>query len=243
MNKIAMMFLLLLAGTVYTRAQTVHDVDGNSYPVIVIGTQVWMAENLKTTRYSDGTPIPMVSDSSGWASLTSPSFCWYGNDPVSCAAKYGALYNWYATNPKGNGNRNLCPEGWRVPTDEDWTILAQYLADNGYGFEGERRDIAKALSAASGWKPHNIVSSPGNDQESNNRSGFNAVPAGYRNFLGAFNYAGSYTYWWSSSEQSPEKAFYRFIHSYYSYLGRNSFSKKNGFSIRCVCEKPAENKP
>lgn len=243
MDKIAMMFLFLLAGSVYTRAQVVNDGDGNVYPVITIGNQIWMAGNLKTTRFTDGTPIPMVRDSLGWVALNSPSFCWVNNDSASYAVTYGALYNWYAINPESNGNRNICPEGWHVPSDEDWKILARTLADKGYGFEGERRDIAKAMAATSGWKPHNTVNNPGYDQESNNRSGFNAVPAGYRNFRGAFNYTGSFAYWWSSTGQSPEKAFYRFIHSYYSYLGRNSFSKKNGFSVRCVCEKPAENKP
>ncbi|MDX9880831.1 MAG: fibrobacter succinogenes major paralogous domain-containing protein [Prolixibacteraceae bacterium] len=215
------------------QAQPVKDVDGNEYKTVKFGGQVWMAENLKTTKYSDGTAIANVTGDSTWAELTTPSYCWYNNDSAAYI-KYGALYNWYATDATSNQNRNICPEGWHVPTDEDWKILALYLGNNGYAFEGERRDIAKAMAASSGWKAHDITGNVGHDQASNNSSGFTALPGGYRNFLGKFNYVGTYAYWWSSTESSGSKGWYRFIHSYYSYLGRNNFSKQNGFCIRCL---------
>ncbi|MDD4192597.1 MAG: fibrobacter succinogenes major paralogous domain-containing protein [Mangrovibacterium sp.] len=218
------------------QAQPVNDADGNAYKTITIGSQVWMAENLRTTRYADGSAIPQVAGDEAWATSSSPAFCWYQNDSAANAVRYGALYNWYAVDAAANGNKSICPPGWRIPTDEDWNILAHYLADNGYAFEGERRDLAKALAAASGWKAHDIIGNVGHDQTSNNSSGFTALPGGYRNFLGKYNHAGAYAYWWTATEFSATNAWYRFIHNYYSYLGRNNFKKQNGFSIRCVRE-------
>lgn len=226
--------LILTAGI---QAQSVKDIDGNDYKTVTIGTQIWMAENLRTTRYSDGTPIPKVTGADAWAALNTPAWCWYNNDQT----EYGILYNWYAVDPDSNGNKNICPDGWHVPDDEDWTILINYLSNNGYGFENSKRDIAKAMAATSGWAVHDIPGNVGHDQGSNNSSGFTALPSGYRNFLGAFNYRGSYAYWWSSTAASPSTAYYRFIHNYYSYVGRSNFRKQNGFPIRCVCDTPAGN--
>jgi len=236
-NTVLLSFFLI-GITFPVQAQSVKDIDGNEYKTVTIGTQIWMVENLKTTRYPDGTAIPNVTDASEWAALTTPSYCWYNNDSVTYADMYGALYNWYAIDTASNGNKNICPGGWHIPTDNDWTILANYLGNNGYGYEGDRRDIAKAMAATSGWNAHDIVSNVGYDQMSNNSSGFTALPGGYRNFLGAFNYAGRYAYWWSSTEYSDMKAWYRFIHNYYSYSGRSNFRKQNGFSVRCVCDTP-----
>ncbi len=105
--------------------QTVTDTDGNSYNSIDIGTQTWLAENLKTTRYNDGTLIPLTTNDSIWHSLTSPGFCWSNNDPATYKDKYGALYNWYAITAG-----NLCPAGWHVPDDQEWNTLQQYLGEN-----------------------------------------------------------------------------------------------------------------
>ena len=230
-NIAVLIFFLWSGATSVVHAQSVKDIDGNEYQTVTIGNQLWMAENLKTTKYSDGTPIPNVTVADDWAALNTPAYCWYNNDSLTYSGKYGALYNWYAIN-----NKNVCPDGWRVPTDDDWSVLAGYLGTSGFGFEGEARDIAKSMAAQSGWKEHDIISNVGNDQISNNSSGFAALPGGYRNFLGAFNYAGGYAYLWSSTEYSDKKAYYRFLHNYYSYLGRSKFLKQNGFSVRCVCE-------
>ena len=103
-------------------ATTVSDADGYVYHTVTIGAQVWMVENLKTTKYNDGTAIPLVTDSTAWAILTIPGYCWYNNDAVTYKATYGALYNWYAVN-----TGKLAPKGWHVPADAEWTKLITFL--------------------------------------------------------------------------------------------------------------------
>jgi hypothetical protein len=103
--------------------QGVKDVDNNRYDVVTIGTQTWMAENLKTTRYNDGTVIPLITDDTAWATASTngaPGYCWYDNLSSNLIV-YGALYNWYSINSSSNGNKNVCPTGWHVPTDSEWT--------------------------------------------------------------------------------------------------------------------------
>jgi len=100
----------------------VSDIDGNYYKTIQIGSQIWMAENLKTTRYNDGSNIPLVTDNTAWSNLTTPGYCWYNNDAATYKNVYGALYNWYAVN-----TGKLCPSGWHVPSEYEWTLLVNYL--------------------------------------------------------------------------------------------------------------------
>ena len=107
---------------IVTATPNVVDIDGNVYHTVTIGTQVWMVENLKTTRYNDGTAIPLVTDGTAWAALTTPGYCWYNNDSATYKNTYGALYNWYAVN-----TGKLAPTGWHVPTDSEWTVLTTYL--------------------------------------------------------------------------------------------------------------------
>jgi uncharacterized protein (TIGR02145 family) len=236
-NKIVVVLIpVLLVWITFSglQAQQVKDIEGNVYKTVVIGTQVWMAENLRTAKYSNGTAIPHVTGDSDWATLTTPAYCWYNNDSSVNKTVYGALYNWFAVDTASNGNRNLCPKGWHVPTDDEWKILIDYLSNNGYGFEGNKMDVAKSLAATSGWQPHDIAGNVGNDQPGNNSSGFTALPGGYRNYHGTFNYIGKYSYWWSSTEYSNTNAYYRFIHNYYSYVGKANFRKQNGFCIRCL---------
>ena len=107
---------------VVTATPNVVDIDGNVYHTVTIGTQVWMVENLKTTKYNDGTAIPLVTDNTAWGALTTPGYCWYNNDSATYKNTYGALYNWYAVN-----TGKLAPTGWHVPTDSEWTVLTTYL--------------------------------------------------------------------------------------------------------------------
>jgi len=209
---------------------TVTDIDGNVYKTITIGTQVWMAENLKTTKYRNGTSIPNVTTGNdAWLTLTSGAYCNYNND-ANNATTYGRLYNWYAVN-----TGNLAPTGWHVPTDAEWTTLTTYLTNNGFGYQGSGSDIAKSLASTSGWISSSIYAdSPANDQTSNNSSGFTALPGGKREGNGTFYFIGDLGYWWSSTEFSTDYAWYRYLHYDYGYVYRLSDYKGLGFAVRCV---------
>jgi uncharacterized protein (TIGR02145 family) len=207
----------------------VKDIDGNIYNTVTIGTQTWMTENLRTTKYNDGSQITLVTDSVSWAKLNTPAYCWYNNDENANKESFGALYNWYSVE-----TNKLCPAGWHVPTNEEWTILEEYLTDNGFGYEGSGNDIAKSIAAASGWLVNDTAGNVGNDQSSNNRSGFTASQGGYRFSYGSFLYKGSYGKWWSSTETSKTSAFIRFIFSESSVVNSYANQKRNGFSVRCI---------
>ena len=171
----------IIASTFYEA----KDADGNNYSTVTIGTQTWMLENLKTTKYNDGTAIPNVTDNSAWINLATPGYCWYNND-ASYKNSYGALYNWYTVN-----TGKLAPKGWRVPSQEDWTSLLNYLIANGYNYDGTTsgNKIAKALTSINSWRSKlTVEGTPGSSDypEKQNSSGFSALPGGSRqeSFIG-----------------------------------------------------------
>src|ERR1035437_524072 len=185
------------------------DADGNSYKVVTIGNQTWMAENLKTTQYNDGTAIPLVTDNTAWYNnWSTPAYCWYNNDAATYKNKYGALYNWYTVN-----TGKLAPKGWHVPTDAEWTTLENYLLTNGYNYDGSTSGdyYAKSLAATTDWATDSGTGTIGNDVTKNNRTGFSALPGGYRGFNGTFSLVGSYGSWWSSTEDGTNDAWYRYM--------------------------------
>ena len=188
--------------------------DGYDYNVVGIGYQCWFGENLRTTTYSDGTTIPNVPDNSAWIQLTSGGRCNFDND-ANNVETYGRLYNWAAAS---NG-AGLCPSGWHVPTDQDWTILENSVANSGYsGNESE------ALKATTGWP----AGSNGSDI-----FGFSALPSRLRSGSdGGFNYPAS-SYWWSQSSNGSA-AWSRSLHQDDPAILRASNNPRNGFSIRCV---------
>ena len=229
-----------------TPSTTVTDVDGNIYNKVTIGTQVWMKENLKTTKYNDGTAIPNITDDSTWAKLTTGAYSDYNNTP-SNSIIYGRLYNWYtadnnaATKVASNGGKNVCPTGWHIPADAEWTTLTDYLTNNGYGYEGSGSDIAKSMAATSGWNTDPTAGNVGNDQASNNSSGFTALPSGGRNdafpragHFGPFGSVGNFGLWWSSTEYSSVSAYYRGMSFNGSLVSRDATSKRYGYSVRCL---------
>jgi len=213
---------------------SISDIDGNTYKTVVIGTQTWIVENLKVTKYNDGTTIPNVTDNTEWANLTTGAYCNYDNDQSNVAI-YGALYNWYAVETE-----KLCPTGWHVPTDAEWTQMENYLADNGYNYDdttgGGRDKIAKALASSSGWNSYTGTGTVGNTDypAKRNASGFTALPGGYRGSNGAFCGIGTNGYWWSATDGNVTYAWFRFMIYSYSNVSRFSFYKEVGLSVRCV---------
>jgi uncharacterized protein (TIGR02145 family) len=198
----------------------ITDVEDNAYYTITIGTQTWMAENLRTTKYSDQTPIPLVADVPEWASLSTPGYCWYRNDEAAFKTAFGALYNWYALDAATNGNKNVCPAGWHVPSDEEWNTLITFLG-------GDRVAGAKMKeTGTANWQSPNAGAT--------NESGFTALPGGGRYYEGTFSSIDSTGGWWSSTELLPATARGRYLYYNYSLIYRGSGSKRDGFSVRCL---------
>ncbi len=210
----------------------VMDIDGNVYKTIKIDTQVWMAQNLRTTRYNDGTVIPKVTDNTAWQALTTPAYCWYGNDSTLNAKIYGALYNYYTV--ADTNSLNVCPTGWHIPSDAEWTVLSDFLIANGYGFGGSGPDIGKSMASTFGWTYWSTPGTIGNDQGTNNSCGFAGLTGGYRSSSGTFNYIGNGGFWWSSTEANTYDAWYRYLFYSYDDLRRYSNSRRLGFSVRCL---------
>ncbi len=210
---------------------TVTDIDGNVYQSVRIGDLWWMTENLKVTHYQNGEPIPNVTGAREWDALDTGAWCAYDNDPTN-AETYGLLYNWYAV----NDNRNLAPEGWHVPTDEEWKRLEMALGMNPattdmWGFrgtnEGDKMKAIGNLQDGSGfWAEPNSTA--------NNESCFSALPAGWRIYTGVFYSINTGATFWSSSEHGVLRAWSRSLGNESSYLFRSYGFKGRGFSVRCV---------
>ena len=194
---------------------TVTDIDGNVYNTVTIGTQIWMVENLKVTKYNNGTAIPLITDGAAWTSLTTPGYCWYNNDYTTYGSVYGALYNWHTVN-----TGNLCPIGWHVPTDAEWTTLTDYLG--GLSIAGGKLKE----TGTSHWAIPNTGAT--------NESGFTALPGGWRGYDGSFHDITYTGYWWSST-QNGSSAWERELYQGNATVSRNgSNSKFVGFSVRCI---------
>ena len=193
----------------------VSDIEGNVYQTIGIGSQIWTSENLKTTKYNDGTPVPFASCARIWSALISPGYCWYDNDDIQFRNTYGALYNWYAVNTE-----KLCPSGWHVPSFDEWTILETFLGGSIIA-GGKMKETATDL-----WQSPNTGAT--------NESGFNGVPGGYRGDQGLYidtEIAGIY---WTSNWADTEKAFYRALSSNVTDLIHGTNILSYGASVRCI---------
>ena len=198
---------------------TLTDYDGNTYQVIRIGSQVWMAENLRTSKYNDGADIPLVQDLSSWTNLNSAGYCWYENDP-GYKNPYGALYNWYAVI-----SNKLCPENWHVPTDYEWTVLIDYLGGV---------DVAGGKMKEIGTTHWNSPNS-----EATNQSEFTGLPGGQRSHLelgnNGFDLINTYGIYWTSTVSTNIDESYCW-HMYYNdgKVHRMQFRKRTGNSVRCI---------
>ena len=214
-----------------TSSATITDKDGNVYHTVKIGTQTWMVENLRTTKYSDGTSIPVVTDNTVWSNLLTGACCNYNNDEAN-SLKYGKLYNWYAVN-----TGKIAPIGWHVPTNEEWTMLENYLSVN----IGTSGSVAKALATTTDWLTSTNVGAIGNDLSKNNTCGFFALPGGlrYSGLDAQFSDLGKSADWWTSTEfttvYSKYMAYSRTMYYYESSVLTFSTSiKMYGMSIRCI---------
>ncbi len=192
----------------------IRDASGNTYKSIIIGTQTWMTENLKTTKYNDGSAIPNIRDSVKWALSYSPAYCWYRNDSTANNA-YGALYSLFAVNSK-----KLCPTGWHIPTDTEWATLFDFLG-------GEP-------VAANKLKEPGTIHWRSSYAEVTNESGFTALPGGLRGYDGSFLSRTSYGYWWKAPIGAPNNGYTVCM----SYEGGQiyawQFIERIACSVRCI---------
>ncbi|MGD0341285.1 MAG: fibrobacter succinogenes major paralogous domain-containing protein [Bacteroidales bacterium] len=204
----------------------VYDADNNSYHIVVIGTQSWLKENLKTTEFNDGSPIPIVPSDPEivsdlrWKELTGPGYCWYYNI-VNKSGDNGALYNWYAAT-----NNKLCPTGWYVPSDEEWKTLESFLGMDSRevdkeGWRGEGIDLM--LKTNYNWY-----------YEGTDDFGFSIFPVGFRSSYGDFEDYTIQTAFWTTTNYDSTNAWHRSVADYAKGIYRGPTRKNSGFSIRCI---------
>jgi uncharacterized protein (TIGR02145 family) len=205
---------------------TVTDVQGNSYKTITIGTQTWMAENLRSTLYPDGTPIPLVEGKENWDALSAndKAYCWFYDDSATYNYPYGVMYTWAAamngeagssSNP--SGVQGVCPDGWHVPSDDEWTTLETYLGGS----------TSAAIKLKETGLTHWL------EEGATNESGFTALPGGFRNGGGTLYNIGYSGHWWSSTE-SYSFVYERYITPYNAELVKFSTYKDEGLYLRCA---------
>lgn len=201
------------------------DVEGNTYKTIKIGTQTWMAENLKTTKFTDNTAIPIVTGNSEWIGRTEPGCSWYANDTAN-KQLYGVIYNWYALK-----TGKLCPAGWHVPADSEYDTLEMYLGMPPAQiilWGGRGTDQGAKMKSATGWAM---------GENGTNTSGFTALPGGYRYAAdGSYNSIGVLSYWWSFTEEDLNTAWYRRLDGNTTDIYRATTVKSAGKYVRCIMD-------
>lgn len=196
-------------------------------PNVVIGSQIWQSHNYDGVTYRDGTPIPQVTNSTQWANLTTGAWCYYNNNPTNNTV-YGKLYNWYAVAGIYNSasltdpslRKQLAPMGWHVPSNDEWNLLLNFLGgNNAAGGKLKETGVAHWLSPNTG---------------ATNSTGFSGVPGGYCSNAGAFDFMGSFGYFWNVLQSSSTSAWY--LNLFYSNSSGvvGTYAKKYGFSVRCI---------
>ncbi len=212
----------------YTMGSGITDIDGNFYPSIIINGQEWMQQNLAVSKYRNGDPIPTGLSNTTWQNTTSGAYAIYNNDAANNTT-YGKLYNWYAV----NDSRGLCPAGWHVPSDAEWTTLINYLDPNAAGGDvfpniagGKMKSTGTIENGDGLWYSPN--------EQATNESGFTGLPGGYSDDYGSYSSVGYDGYWWSSTEYGSSVAWIRLLTYDYSDVYRYTDGKRLGFSVRCV---------
>ena len=203
----------------YIQGSGATDIDVNVYTTIILGSQEWFVENLKSTRYRNGDTIPNITDNTLWSNLATDACCDYENKP-SNSVIYGKLYNFYAV----DDFRNICPVGWHVPSNAEWTILINYL-----GGESEAGGKLKEVGTAH-WLSPNLGAT--------NESGFSALPGGIRgSFAGLYSYITEEGDWWTSTEDDEANAWERYVGFDNNTVTSHYYDKKLGLSVRCIKNK------
>jgi uncharacterized protein (TIGR02145 family) len=218
MQAVKLIFAMFAFISVISRlnAQIIKDADGNAYSSVIMGKQVWMGENLKTTKFNDGTKIPLVTSDNDWKALRSPAYCWLNND-IDNKDVYGALYNWYSVNTK-----KLCPAGWHVPSSAEWNLLVAFLGSE------ETAGTKLKEKGNDHWK--NSLTTPTDE------FGFTALPAGMRLSFGNFpSFANGYCVWWTSTGDLKQNlAWNRGLFFSTGRIYKGNESMRSGFSVRCL---------
>jgi len=198
---------------IITVSSNIVDIEGNIYSIIRIGDQLWMGENLKTTKYNDGSSIPLEENDIEWNNLSSSSYCWFDNNQAVYGDTYGALYNWYAVN-----TAKLPPIGWHIPSEEEWNTLVEFLGGEAVA-GGKLKE-----SGISHWNSPN--------EGADNSSGFTGLPAGSRSDL--FHSLGDGSRWWSSKHFDETNAYALSVSYTYASTFWYNYSKNHGYSVRCI---------
>lgn len=194
---------------------TVIDIDGNSYHTVTIGSQVWMVENLKTTKYNDGNLIPLITDSITWGNQSTPGYSWYENNSATYKNTYGALYNWYTVN-----TGKLCPDGWHVPTLQEFRTLIHFLGDT-----LQAGGKMKEMGTTHWYSPNNGAT---------NESGFTGLPGGNRYLNGGFEFLHNYGIWWTSTQEDSVSAYFMVLYDLSAFSSCYNDNMKLGNSVRCI---------
>ena len=217
---------------------TATDQDGNTFEWINYGDYDWSIKNAEVVTYRDGTVIPQVTDSNEWANLTTGAWSYINNNPDN-----EKVYNWYAVagihdDDPTTPNKELAPAGWHVPTNAEWTLLENFLIENGYTNDGTsgNNNIAKSMASNSGWATWDVEGAVGYNQSTNNSSGFDATPSGFREDYGSFGFISYSSVFWTSTINNENSAFNRDIHYNRGYVityDDNNYLEK-GFLVRFV---------
>lgn len=199
---------------------TINDIEGNTYATVQIGEQLWIAENLRTSHFSNGDSISHLPDDNAWKKVEGAALCSYNNEPTTINL-YGVLYNWYCV----SDSRGVCPAGWHVPTENEWETLIVFL-----GGDSEAGGKMKSTRTEPMEEPY--WNSP--NSGATNESGFSGLPNGYRKETGVFSNHWGFGFWWSSTEQNPVQAGYQKLSYNVATTSSNHFKKNSGLSIQCI---------
>jgi len=214
------------------QSSTVTDIDGNVYHTVIIGTNTWTVENLRTTRFRNGDSISNITDDTAWANAGSAAYCSYDNDSGNVPT-YGLLYNWYAA----ADNRNIAPSGWHVPSRQEWNRASDWLIANGYNYDATTsgNKIAKSIAGNSSWAASATAGAPGNNQAANNSSGFTAYASGLRyGISGVFGAMSASSLFWTSTLNTDVESYYQGLFYGYTFLGDYVTGNKYGMAVRLI---------